>query len=110
MKIHRVLSLNACFRLILCTADVNPLHVTRNARAIINLAQVVLTVNAFVELCISYSVAATVPTSANPMALHNSSSSVHRTLLCLLCGGCLFCTTESQDPVSTTVALTPVKL
>lgn len=45
----------------------------------------------------SYSMAAVVPTCANPMALHNSSTSAHRTLLHLLWGGCLFCTTESQD-------------
>lgn len=49
-------------------------------------------------------------TSANSVALHNSSSNVHRSLLYLLCEGCLFSTTESQDPVRKTVALTPVKL
>lgn len=49
-------------------------------------------------------------TSANLVALHNSSSGVHRGLLYLLCEDCLFSTTESQHPVSKKVALTPAKL
>lgn len=40
---------------------------------------------------------------------HGSSASVHRIFLQFLCGACLFCTPELQDPVSESVALTPVK-
>lgn len=53
-----------------------------------------------------------VPISDNPVAVHNCSLNAHRahTAEYVLYGGHLFCTTESQDPVNKTVALTPVKL